>query len=115
MDLLEFQNEVGAWSRRNFPGNSPYTPLLGAMEELGELAHAHLKGEQGIRHSPEEIKELKKDAVADVIVYLADYCSRNAIDIDAAVTSTWNEVKTRDWLANPMNAAEVARGKAQFD
>lgn len=49
IDLTEFQNEVKAWTDKNFPDDHPHQPLLGIAEEVGELCHAHLKMEQGIR------------------------------------------------------------------
>jgi NTP pyrophosphatase (non-canonical NTP hydrolase) len=75
-DLEKFQGEVSEWTRRNFGDQPAYRPLLGAVEEIGELAHAHLKEEQKIRGTAEELQALAKDAVGDVIVYLADYCGR---------------------------------------
>jgi NTP pyrophosphatase (non-canonical NTP hydrolase) len=102
--LAFFQSEVGEWSRRNF-GDQPSTnPLLGLTEEVGELSHAHLKGLQGIRHTPAEIREMKVDAVADILVYLADYCEREGIDLEGAVMPTWTKVRSRDWAKNPMGA-----------
>lgn len=100
LSLSKLEHEVREWSSRNFPENRPYQPLLGALEELGELSHAHLKGEQGIRHSAEEIVDMKMDAIGDVIIYLADYCWRNNISLSAAVYVTWMQVKLRDWKAN---------------
>lgn len=94
--LLQLQVEVADWSNKNFPDNKPYHPLLGVMEEVGELTHAHLKQEQGIRTNENHIAN-KEDAIGDIIIYLADYCSRNNIDMDGAVQSTWNKVKQRDW------------------
>lgn len=43
----------------------------------------------------------REDAIGDVIVYLADLCRRNGMDLDEAVTRTWDQVKQRDWLNNP--------------
>ncbi len=102
--LCYFQSEVGQWSRDNF-GDQPSTnPLLGITEEVGELSHAHLKGLQGIRHTPEEIGEMKVDAVADILVYLADYTEREGIDLEGAVMVTWKKVRERNWKANPLAA-----------
>lgn len=106
MTLEQLQHEVGEWSRRNFPSNKPHHPLLGVSEETGELSHAHLKGEQGIRHTPEEILAMKCDAIGDIVIYLADYCERNGLSLDAAVSVTWHGVKKRDWQKNPLKAAE---------
>lgn len=70
------------------------------MEELGELCHAHLKREQGIRTS-EDHRAKQIDAVADVIIYLCDYCALEGIDMETAVLSTWETVSKRDWKADP--------------
>ena len=101
VDLYELQNEVGAWSRRNFPNNQPYHPLLGLQEEVGELAHAHLKAEQGIRGTDKEHHRAKIDAVGDILIYLCDYCERNCIALDTAVGMTWDKVSRRDWRKDP--------------
>lgn len=130
-DLFNFQAQVGAWARRNFGeglGNGTGS-MMGLAEETGELAeaflesvafinivatigrltHAHLKGEQGIRYTPEEIRAKKADAVGDLLVYLADYCGRAKLQMADCVGLTWREVRERDWVANPTNAAQVAR------
>jgi len=38
---------------------------MGLVEEVGELAHAHLKNEQGIRGTPEEHVQAKVDAIGE--------------------------------------------------
>lgn len=100
MDLQTLQSEVSEWAGRNFPNALPYQPLLGATEEIGELAHAHLKNEQRIRGTPEEHFAAKKDAVADVVIYLCHYCRLNGFSIADAVDVAWTEVKRRDWIKN---------------
>lgn len=99
--LNDLQNEVRVWADRNFPDAKPHQPLLGVSEECGELCHAHLKMEQGIRGTYAEHVLAKNDAIGDIIIYLADYCGRNGIDLQAAVEIAWNEVKKRDWQNNP--------------
>lgn len=67
--------EVGPWARKNFgPGNAGLV-ALGIIEEIGELAHAHLKGEQGIRHTQAEILAMKRDALGDAVIFMADVAS----------------------------------------
>ena len=100
MNLTTLQNEVAEWAARNFKGKQPHQPLLGVAEEVGELCHAHLKNEQGIRGTPVEHYDAKVDAVGDICIYLADYCIQNAINLDEAVTKAWEEVKRRDWIKN---------------
>lgn len=85
MIFAPVQEEVGLWSRQNFGHQSADNPLFGLAEEVGELSHAHLKGEQGIRHTPDEIKHLKQDALADIAIYLMDFCSR----IDVKLVGRW--------------------------
>ena len=100
LTLEQLQGEAWEWVQHNFPNGQPYQPLLGAMEELGELCHAHLKMEQGIREADNEDKW---DAVGDIVVYLADYCNRNGIDLAKAVEMVWESVKFRDWIKYPKN------------
>jgi NTP pyrophosphatase (non-canonical NTP hydrolase) len=73
------------------------------MEEVGELAHAHLKHDQGIRGLEDQdlAHTQKVDAVGDIVIYLASYCTANNIDLEAAVKKTWEEVKARDWVTYP--------------
>ena len=102
--LRKLQEEQKVWVAHNFGTDRPaYHPLLGAVEELGELAHAHLKGEQGIRTN-EDHEAAAKDAVADVVIYLADYCTSRGFDFETLVQETWNLVKQRDWKKDPANA-----------
>lgn len=101
MTLATLQEEQNAWSNHNFPNRKPYQPILGALEELGELAHAHLKGEQGIRGEKEKHTADAKDAVADVVIYLSDYCSQMGFDFNSIVWETWEQVKQRDWVKYP--------------
>lgn len=97
--LSVIQKQVDEWARKNF-GNSPsYHPLLGVSEEVGELCHAHLKEEQGIRGTSEELQEKAKDAIADIVIYLCDYCNRREWDIEDLVSETWDKVKQRKWKA----------------
>lgn len=77
--LARVQEEQKAWVKHNFGDRLAWMPLMGAIEELGELAHAHLKEAQGIRNH-ENHTEKAKDAVADTVIYLSDYCS--AMDIN---------------------------------
>lgn len=107
MHLHRLQTEVAAWATENFgPDRPSYQRLLGAAEELGELCHAHLKSEQKIRGTVSEFKLKKIDAVADIIIYLADYCTRENIDLEAAVGQTWEQVRRRSWTQNPLTGAE---------
>ena len=97
------QEEQKPWVEHNFAPRPPHIPLLGALEELGELAHAHIKQEQGIRGTPAELEAEGKDAIADVVIYLADYCSARDWDFQKIMEEVWPKVKSRDWKAFPRN------------
>lgn len=87
LTFRQLQTENAEWAEHNFPETVgeglSYRSLLGVFEEAGELAHAHLKGEQGIRHTSQEIHAMKADAVGDILVYLAHYCHMNDLDRQA--------------------------------
>lgn len=102
MKLNELRDEVGTWARSNFgPGTEGgYHALLGMVEEMGELSHHHLKQLQNIRKN-EDHEEGIKDAIGDILIYMADYASMRGYDLDKILDDTWNEiVKKRDWKLN---------------
>lgn len=102
------QLEVSEWANRNFGSRDQNDPLLGAVEEIGELCHAVLKAKQGIRGTAEQHQEAAKDAVGDVIVYLADFCALRGFSLQDIVQDTWEGVKQRDWTKNPANGNVTA-------
>jgi NTP pyrophosphatase (non-canonical NTP hydrolase) len=108
MHLAELQREHRQWIDDNFPNQLPHQPLLGLAEEVGELAHAHLKGEQGIRgmNDKEACLNAKIDAIGDIVIFLTSYCNANSIDLERAVAIVWNRVSRRDWVANPQRGVE---------
>ena len=95
--LKEIQKEQGEWSARNFDNKKIYQPILGATEEVGELAHAYLKMEQGIRGTKEEHQAAMKDSIGDCCIFLMDLCNQMGWDFDGIIRETWAQVKKRDW------------------
>lgn len=73
--LQEIQIEQRAWALKNFGERPSWHPLMGVMEELGELAHSLLKREQGIRGTRAEHDANIRDAVGDIMIFLMDFCS----------------------------------------
>lgn len=74
--FVQLCEEVLEWSQRNFGDQTHENPVLGCLEEIGEIAHAYLKLRQGIRGSDEKhIRDLK-DGIGDVTIFLADVCGR---------------------------------------
>lgn len=58
-----------AWQLKNFGKPSEKLMRLGMIEEVGELAHAILKSEQGIRSGAGAFRELAIDACCDAVIF----------------------------------------------
>ena len=103
MNVQEMQVRHRKWLEHNFPNAEPWEALAGLTEELGELAHAHLKGFRGIRNmrSRAEVKAAQIDAVGDIFIYLMSYCNSNGLSLEACIMRAWDEVMVRDWIKNP--------------
>lgn len=107
--LAIVQREQKEWALENFGEQPAYHSLLGAGEELGELFHAHLKYEQGIRGGGAKYAKDAQDSIGDAIIFLAGYCNSQGFDLEDIVKETWAEVKKRDWKANPKNGVDTTR------
>jgi NTP pyrophosphatase (non-canonical NTP hydrolase) len=112
--LKKIQEEQKPWVKHNFGDRPTWMPLLGIMEELGELAHSFLKDAQGIRMSENHDAGMK-DAVADIVIFLCDFCSGQGYDLESLVINTWAEVKKRDWKADPDRAHKPENNGTPFD
>ena len=75
-------------------------------EEVGELMHAFLKSEQGIRTN-EDHRAGMVDAIGDLFIFAAHFCELNNIDMQGAVNTTWAKVKLRDWTKNKTDGVET--------
>ena len=107
--LRAFQAAHRLWLNRNFPNQKPHDALLGLAEEVGELAHAHLKNEQGIRGKDQyQYEREASDAIGDIVIYLASYCNTNRFDLAACIENAWEEVSARDWQKHPETGVDPA-------
>ena len=108
LTLDGLQVEQRKWVKHNFPNRTNYHPLLGVVEEVGELCHAHLKHEQGIRGFEDQytFEQYAEDAIGDIIVFLADYCNANGLNLQKCLDDAWNSVKERDWIKDPEGKEE---------
>ena len=100
--IREIQAQHKLWSLKNFGTVPPKDMLLGIVEEVGELAHAHLKESQNIRMN-EDHKQKQIDAVGDIAIYLIGYCNSRDLDLQSIIVDVWNDVKQRDWRKYPEN------------
>lgn len=96
--LARIQAEQGPWVKHNFGDRPAWMPVMGLAEEVGELSHAVLKREQGIRME-EGHSEAIRDALADIIIFACDVASAEGFDLREALDETWGNVKQRDWAA----------------
>ncbi len=112
MGLKEIQAEQDVWSKRNFDNKKPYQPILGAAEEVGELAHAYLKMEQNIRGSREQHLEAMRDSIGDCVIFLMDLCNQMGWDFESIVNGTWEEVRKRDWKKDSLQDTPVKGGRS---
>lgn len=90
MDWPKLIRERNEWVAHNFPQSklpNPQESILGVIEELGELSHAHLKELQGIRGTNEEHQANAKDAIGDITVYLLGVMNHNQLVPDEAFLS----------------------------
>ena len=104
--LSEIQNELRSWSKHNFGDRPAWQPLVGLQEELGELSHAFLKREQGIRTGEDHNAKIR-DSVADLVIFLLDFCNVEGIDLAHEVSFTWEHVRQRDWKKYPENGKDA--------
>jgi len=101
--INEYQNLHQIWVNHNFPDQKPHEPLLGIVEEVGELSHAHLKSDQGIREGASGVDSFlqRADALGDIFIYMLSYCNANNLRLEVCIEDAWREVKKRDWRRYP--------------
>lgn len=85
------------WNR---PAGENRAGFWGILRFLGKLCHAHLKDAQGIRVS-EDHKAAGQKALAGLFANLR---AKDAHLVERVV-QTWQEVRKRDWKADPATAA----------
>lgn len=68
------QGEAARWKQKNFPESPTRHQVEGCIEEFGELTHAKLKAEQGIRGSVARHEAAGRDAIADSLIYFVNVC-----------------------------------------
>lgn len=98
--MKNVQHELVEWSLHNFGDRPAWQPLLGLVEEVGELSHAYLKRAQGIRTNEDHNAQIR-DAVGDILIYLLDFCNAEGVDAQQILDDTWEHVKKRDWKQDP--------------
>lgn len=105
LDLDAFQQDVHRWANENFGEITPIEPLLGMVEELGELCHTVLKNSQDIRGMGDDAlaRLSMEDALGDLCVFMANFAAHAGIRLERAIVDTWAKVRERDWRQFPAN------------
>lgn len=93
MKYEELETKVIEWAkaRKIIPNAKPYSQLLKAVSEMGELADAENKSDM----------PAVKDAVGDVIVCLINYCVLRDIDLVSCLSGAYDEIKDRKGTLMP--------------
>jgi len=93
MSYAELEMKVIRWSedRKIIPNATPSSQLLKTLEELGELAAADSRNQQG----------KIEDAVGDVVVCLINYCALRGIDLTTCLKNAYEEIKDRKGTLMP--------------
>lgn len=84
---MKLQKEIIQWARDRqiIPNAKPYTQLMKAMSEMGELCDAELQSDlAGII-----------DGVGDTLVCLIVYCSMHKISLESCLEAAYDEIKDR--------------------
>jgi NTP pyrophosphatase (non-canonical NTP hydrolase) len=78
------------------------------VEEMGELAHAMLKHEQGIRGLEDEVVAREKiaDAWGDWLIFSMGLLDAYGMDAQNLLETTWARVKLRDFRKDPQTGGE---------
>lgn len=107
--LTRIQNEIKEWTKQ-FGDNVSHNrqaihfgqvlgsipAFFGIVSELGELANEDVYAMQGRdKLSPQERYRKRRDAVADLLIFLCDYCNREDINLLEALQETWETVSKR--------------------
>lgn len=94
--LRQLQDELTPWVAHNFGDQPSWQPMFGIIEELGELSEAcdryremtrlltH-KNHASVGPRLDAIKNDIGDAIADIIVYMANFCGKVDFDLQAIV------------------------------
>jgi NTP pyrophosphatase (non-canonical NTP hydrolase) len=89
--ILELSVIRWAEDRKIIPNAKPYSQLLKAVSEMGELADAENKNDM----------PAIKDAVGDVLVCLINYCALRDIDMVECLAGAYDEIKDRKGTLMP--------------
>lgn len=95
------QTEMVSWQEHNFPGRPGWIPLMGMVEEIGELVEASLV------HDEKEVL----DAIGDVCIYLADYCNERQFNMSELWIELHKTITSYHWKSSWQVGLQIEIGK----
>lgn len=116
--FTDIQGEIGQWAAEQFRDNvskdptakyhgyplDSIPPLLGMAEELGELCRVVGRRSQGRGYEiDDDAYKAKEDALADLLVFMCDYATREGIVLNEVLDKVWEKVQKRrqaTWAAD---------------
>lgn len=103
MQIYHYQMAIKAQMEANGVRQTPLLMALGVCEEAGEVAHAMLKREQGVRgyDDDEYFHAQLRDAIGDTGVYLMELCEQMGWDFEAVLKETAQHVLDRNEQGYP--------------
>lgn len=104
LDFHDLQSKRQAWAAASGVGSNIEDLVDLLQEEMGEMANARVKLREGIRRGAtdrEALLEAERDAVGDLVIVLAGYCTARNFSLQECVEKAWEEVRQRDWIKFP--------------
>ncbi len=111
--MLDYCGKVGLqlndlWLSRDFIDGHMRRHWFDLTPLARRLAHHQLKGEQGIRGTPERHNQEIARTCGAILVHLEFICRYMKLDFSTILGDVWAKVRLRDWTKNKTNAHEVA-------
>lgn len=108
--VKDLQPKVAQWSLENFGDQTYRNPLEGIGEEIGELFEALYT------NSTEFTVAMADDAMADIMIFMMDFCSRYRINLGALLKEKW-AVKSlyAQYYTLPINYGKLLCGIVKRD
>lgn len=104
-------NEVGArclaWREKNFGSVSMHKHLGSLTEEIGEVARAINKAEEGIRS---DTRGNLADELGDALMCVAALAAAAGVDLNEVLDRRITRMERLDFRADPENGGEVRGG-----
>lgn len=99
--MERWQKPLAAWQERELPcedkDKQTLRVMVGAAEELGEVARCVLKRSQEIRATEHVWTSRAEEEIGDVCVFLMQLCALLGLDFEACIERAAQKVLGRDW------------------